>query len=87
MLVFVPGIREVNDIVEILRRKFNRQAYAITANQNPIQQENNLNIGSIFIATAIAETSLTFRNLKYVIDSRVSRFRTFNAELELMETE
>lgn len=36
MLVFVPGIREVNDIVEILRRKFNRQAYPITSNQNPI---------------------------------------------------
>jgi ATP-dependent helicase HrpB len=87
MLVFVPGIREVNEIVEILRRIFKRQAYPVTANQNPIEQEKNLRIGAIFIATAIAETSLTFRNLKYVIDSRISRLRCFNTEYELMETE
>ena len=36
MLVFVPGIREVNEDVEILRRIFKRQAYPVTANQNPI---------------------------------------------------
>ena len=43
--------------------------------------------GQIFISTSIAETSLTFRNLKYVIDSRLSRWRKFNPKIELMETE
>jgi HrpA-like RNA helicase len=70
-----------------LKKKFNRIAFPITATQTPKEQKQYLATGQIFISTAIAETSLTFRKLKYVIDSRLSRWRTFDSELELMKTE
>lgn len=38
MLVFHPGVREVNDTVNTLLQKYNRVAYPITANQNPKDQ-------------------------------------------------
>jgi HrpA-like RNA helicase len=38
MLIFYPGVKEVNDTVNILMQKYNRVAYPITANQNPKDQ-------------------------------------------------
>ena len=87
MLVFIPGEAEVEMTVRILSEKFNKLAYALTARVAEKQQESMLQNGQIFISTSIAETSLTFRNLKYVIDSRLSRWRKFNPKIELMETE
>ena len=86
MLVFFPGVNEVERTVEILKDK-NRVAFPITANQPPKIQEQNLANGQVFISTSISETSLTFKKLKYVVDSRLSRWRIFDPELELMKTE
>lgn len=87
MLVFFAGVKEVITTVEMLRNNFNRQAYPLYSNQTAAQQSEYLKSGQIFIATAIAETSLTFRKLKYVIDSRISRWMKFNYETELMQTQ
>jgi len=54
------------------------------AEQNPIEQARFLEIGQIFVATAIAETSLTFKNLRFAVDSQMSRWRKFNPVVELM---
>ena len=70
-----------------MKEKYNKEAVEISANQKPKEQEENLQRGQIFVSTALAETSLTFRNLKYVVDSRMSRWRTFDPKLELMKTE
>ena len=78
LLVFYPGVAEVLKTVEIIKSKFHRTVIAITGNQSHKVQENNLAEGQIFISTAIAETSLTFRKLRFVIDSRRSRGRVFD---------
>ena len=70
-----------------MKSKFNVIAFPITANQSPKEQDQYLATGRIFVSTSIAETSLTFNKLKYVIDSRLSRWRVFDPELELMKTE
>ena len=45
------------------------------------EQDRILANGQIFISTSIAETSLTFKKLRFVIDSRLSRWRVFDPEL------
>ena len=69
-----------------LLQKNNHKAYPVMAEQNPIEQARFLEIGQIFVATAIAETSLTFKNLRFAVDSQMSRWRKFNPKVELMET-
>jgi len=61
--------------------------YPLFGNQKPEIQEEALQKGQILFSTSIAETSLTFSNLKYVVDSRKSRIRKFDPKLELMVTE
>jgi HrpA-like RNA helicase len=47
-------------------------------NQKNSEQDEIIENGQIFIATSIAETSLTFENLKFVLDSRKARYVTFD---------
>lgn len=87
LLTFFPGVADVNNGVSTLIETYNVQAFAITANQPHKIQEDIIQNGKIFISTALAETSLTFRNLKYVIDSRLSRWRSFDPDFEMMRTD
>ena len=44
-------------------------AYPLIQSQHPKEQENFIEHGTIFFSTTVAETSLTFPSLKYVIDT------------------
>ena len=53
-------------------------AYALTQSQSPREQEEALEKGSVFFSTNIAETSLTFSSLKYVVDTGMINVPVFD---------
>lgn len=73
MLIFLPSVQDVLEGVQIFESKYFKKAYPIYGSQNPQTQDDYLSKGQIFFCTSIAETSLTFPGLKYVLDSRISK--------------
>lgn len=71
ILCFVSSVSEVNQgcrlINEISRGTI--IAYPLVQSQHPNVQQTNIEHGSVFFSTTVAETSLTFPCLKYVIDT------------------
>jgi ATP-dependent helicase HrpB len=67
LLCFVPSAKEVNDMVRRLGEQ-NIIAHPLYSNQRGGDQVAALRSGTIFISTNIAETSLTFPRLKFVLD-------------------
>lgn len=69
--------------MNIFETKFNKKAYPIYGSQNPQIQDEYLSKGQIFFCTSIAETSLTFPGLKYVLDSRISKNMAYSVNEKL----
>jgi hypothetical protein len=67
LLCFVPSTKEVNVMVSRLGEQ-NIIAHPLYSNQRGEDQVAALRSGTIFISTSIAETSLTFPRLKFVLD-------------------
>ena len=71
ILCFVNSVAEVNQccrlIAEISRGTI--VAYPLVQSQHPNVQQSNIEHGTVFFSTTVAETSLTFPSLKYVIDT------------------
>jgi len=67
MLVFMPSTQDVHKTVDELAAS-NIIAKPLYAGQDGKVQSESLTSGTIFISTNIAETSLTFPNLRVVID-------------------
>jgi hypothetical protein len=85
LLCFVPSVDAVNRTISVLE-SLNVRAVPLHAQQDGKQQQLFLESERIFIATNIAETSLTFPNLRFVIDKgQVQRPRT-TEQGALMET-
>ena len=55
-------------------------AYPLTQSQSPREQEEVLEKGSVFFSTNIAETSLTFSSLKYVVDTGMINIPVFKID-------
>ena len=87
MLVFFPSVGEVEQSTALFKKKYNKNAFSLFGNQTNKQQEDSIQNGQIFFSTSIAETSLTFPNLQYVVDSRLSRIMCYNVQLEIMISE
>lgn len=68
IICFLSNNEEVSHAVNYFK-KFHKEAIPLTAQGNISEQEISIKKGQIFISTSIAETSLTFENLKYVVDS------------------
>lgn len=84
MLVFMPSTQEVISTVEELKES-NIIAYPLYAGQDGKTQSDSLRNGTIFISTNIAETSLTFPNLRVVIDlGKVQRPRLIDSRGKLL---
>ena len=84
MLVFMPSTQEVLTTVEDLKA-LNINAHALFAGQDGRIQSDNLEKGTYFISTNIAETSLTFPNLQVVIDlGKVQRPRLITKDGTLL---
>jgi HrpA-like RNA helicase len=71
ILCFVSSVSDVNQccrlIGEISRGTI--VAYPLVQSQHPNVQQTNIEHGTVFFSTTVAETSLTFPSLKYVIDT------------------
>lgn len=69
ILCFVKSNSEVTECIALLSQLKNLQAYPLTESQSPIEQQKIILERRIFFSTTVAQTSLTFPSLKYVIDT------------------
>lgn len=70
ILCFMPSVKDVREASQLFSELTGgSKAYSLYAQQSPNQQKNFLKHGSVFFSTNIAETSLTFPHLRYVVDT------------------
>ena len=71
ILCFVSGVSEVHQCCDLLKEISHGTiiAYPLVQSQSATDQQNYIEQGSIFFSTTVAETSLTFPSLKYVVDT------------------
>jgi ATP-dependent RNA helicase DHX8/PRP22 len=91
ILVFLPGQEDIEDLQELLYQKLEKlpkdsKSYEVFPlfSSLPNQEQmrvfkplNKPNCRKIILATNIAETSITIKNIKYVIDSGFCKLRKF----------
>ncbi|CAF4306111.1 unnamed protein product [Rotaria sp. Silwood2] len=71
ILCFVSSVSEVKQCCSLLEEISHGTitAFPLIQSQSAVDQQNNIEQGSIFVSTTVAETSLTFPSLRYVIDT------------------
>ncbi|CAF4153975.1 unnamed protein product, partial [Rotaria magnacalcarata] len=71
ILCFVNSVAQVNECVRLLAEisRDTIMAYPLVQSQASNIQQTYIETGSVFFSTTVAETSLTFPSLKYVIDT------------------
>jgi HrpA-like RNA helicase len=82
ILCFVNSVSEVNQCCRLLA-EISRGAivaYPLIQSQQAQQQQLYLEHGSVFFSTTVAETSLTFPSLKYVIDTGMINIPVFDID-------
>ena len=67
VLCFLPSSRDVRNAVEMCEKHHNIRALALTAGSSVTSDD--LHNASVFFSTTVAETSLTFPRLAFVVDS------------------
>ncbi|CAF0999798.1 unnamed protein product [Didymodactylos carnosus] len=84
ILCFVSSTQEVKECCERIKYLTNGSidAYPLIQAQSAIEQEKNIEQGAVFFSTTVAETSLTFPCLKYVIDTGLINMPVYSLELE-----
>jgi ATP-dependent helicase HrpB len=92
VLVFMPGVYEINRTIEACERKCGPMAdpplrlMPLHGSLTPAQQDaavDPLPAGAgrkVVVATNVAETSLTIEGVRYVIDSGLARIHRFDAQ-------
>ncbi|CAF3883818.1 unnamed protein product [Rotaria sordida] len=82
ILCFVSSVAEVHQCCSLIAELTNHtiKAYPITQSQSASDQQYYIEHGSVFFSTTIAETSLTFPSLKYVIDTGMVNIPIYNPE-------
>ncbi|CAF1073805.1 unnamed protein product [Adineta steineri] len=91
ILCFVSSVSEVQQCCRLLEEISRRTiiAFPLIQSQSAKEQQNNIEHGSIFFSTTVAETSLTFPSLKYVIDTGMINIPVYDFDKKqtiLMET-
>ncbi|UJR34537.1 hypothetical protein I4U23_027314 [Adineta vaga] len=71
ILCFVSSVSEVNQCCRLITdvSQGTIVAYPLVQSQHPNVQQANIEHGTLFFSTTVAETSLTFPSLKYVVDT------------------
>ncbi|CAF4081434.1 unnamed protein product [Adineta steineri] len=71
ILCFVNSVSEVHQCCRLLEQltQGTIKGYPLIQSQSAAEQRSYIEHGSVFFSTTVAETSLTFPSLKYVIDS------------------
>ena len=87
LLVFLPSVLDVQNAVTWLEDR-NVVAEPLYGQMSPAKQLEALAHGRIFVSTNIAETSLTFKNLKFVVDvgkSQRPRWTPWGVQMETID--
>ena len=82
ILCFVNSVSEVHQCCRLLGELSNQTitAYPLIQSQSASIQKLSIENGSVFFSTTVAETSLTFPSLKYVIDTGMVNIPIYNPE-------
>ena len=79
ILCFVKSAMDVHQSIKLLYSIKNRRAYPLIQSQSAADQEKLIQKQQIFFSTTVAETSLTFPCLKYVVDTGVINMPIYDA--------
>ena len=71
ILCFVKSTMDVNQSIKLLSAIKKRGSSPLVQSQSAAEQERLIQEKQIFFSTTVAETSLTFPSLKYVVDTGV----------------
>ncbi|CAF0951195.1 unnamed protein product [Rotaria sp. Silwood1] len=82
ILCFVNSVSEVNQCCRLLAELSQGTigAVALVQSQSPKVQQANIETRSVFFSTTVAETSLTFPSLKYVVDTGMINVPVYDSE-------
>lgn len=81
ILIFLPGVEDINDLFKLIRRLPNVTPYKIFSTIDESEQLKifeNTPLRKVILATNICETSLTIPSVKYVIDTGLVKNKIFN---------
>jgi HrpA-like RNA helicase len=84
ILCFVNSVSEVHQCCRLLAELSREtiKAHPLIQSQSASVQQLNIQNGSVFFSTTVAETSLTFPSLKYVIDTGMVNMPMYNPDLK-----
>ncbi|CAF1495767.1 unnamed protein product [Adineta ricciae] len=87
ILCFVSSTQDTHENCQLLKEmtKGAINAYPLIQSQPATEQQRYIEQGSVFFSTTVAETSLTFPCLKYVIDTGLINMPVYSLELERTE--
>ena len=87
ILCFVASTQQVHENCRLLKQitKGAIAAYPLVQSQSSIDQQKFIEQGTVFFSTTVAETSLTFPCLKFVIDTGVINMPVYDIQLERVE--
>jgi ATP-dependent helicase HrpB len=87
ILCFVSSTQEANENCKLLKTITRGAiiAYPLVQSQSAIDQQKYIEQGTVFFSTTVAETSLTFPCLKYVIDTGLINMPVYNLQIERTE--
>ncbi|CAF1156177.1 unnamed protein product, partial [Didymodactylos carnosus] len=82
ILCFVKSVQEVFELIKLLSELSNGTitAYPLIQSQSAVYQKNIIEHKKVFFSTTVAETSLTFPHLRYVVDSGVLHLPVYDPE-------
>ncbi|CAF4048838.1 unnamed protein product [Rotaria sp. Silwood2] len=82
ILCFVSSVKDVNECCSLLKTITGGviTAYPLIQSQQASTQKEYIENGSVFFSTTVAETSLTFPQLRYVIDTGMINIPVYDPE-------
>ncbi|CAF3639341.1 unnamed protein product [Rotaria sp. Silwood1] len=82
ILCFVSSVKDVNECCSLLKTITGGViiAYPLIQSQQASTQKEYIENGSVFFSTTVAETSLTFPQLRYVIDTGMINIPVYDPE-------
>jgi ATP-dependent helicase HrpA len=84
ILCFVSSVKEVNEYCDLIKKITGGAitAYPLVQSQRSSVQQDYIDNKSVFFSTTVAETSLTFPQLRYVIDTGMINLPIYDSNLK-----
>ncbi|CAF4616534.1 unnamed protein product [Rotaria sp. Silwood1] len=85
ILCFVKSAQEVTQLIKLLKLVKGLPAFPLVQSQPSSEQQKLIETKHIFFSTTVAETSLTFPSLKYVIDTGLIHMPVYDPSTDTTE--